>query len=128
MTKKAVKFLESTFILTDKIIHAAHPGGLCGTKMSVKACWPHIYHDLMAKSTVCIQFTSIVKSLKLQFPTKNQFNPLQGETDTDEGTQIDFAGPIQNDLGEKFYALMAIDMISRSVKASCKKNFYPSIV
>ena len=72
--------------------------GSCGMLCMVKHCWwPYMKRDRVVRAIECKHCTAIGYNLKSVTPAK-QFQARKACTVTNQEIQIDFAGPINNEI------------------------------
>ena len=93
-------------------LHASHPGSWGMVCMAQHCWWPYMNRDLLVKAIECKSCTAIGKNIKSVFPAK-QFKAHTPCIVPNQETQIDFAGPINNEKEHEIYILTCIDRFSK---------------
>ena len=98
-----------------KRIDRGHPGQKAMLDVSNYLWWPQIHKDIVNLAKECRQCTRYGKNTKYIIP-KNSSQPLPLLSQPEQEVQSDYAGPLKDCKGKKFYLLTAIDR--------CSKFFY----
>ena len=93
-------------------LHAGHPGSWEMVCMAQHCWWPYMNRDLLVRAIECKPCTGIGRKLKSIIPVK-QFQEHKLCIVPNQEVQIDFAGPINNEIGHEIYILTCNDRFSK---------------
>ena len=93
-------------------LHATHPSSCGMTDMATHAWWPYMHQDIATKTEKCNPCVKIGKNLKSIIPA-DKWAPLKLCRVPNEEIQIDFGGPIYNEMNQEVYFLACTDRFSK---------------
>ena len=93
-------------------LHRSHPGQEAMMSASEYNWWPFLNRQIVDTCEKCRECTLYGKNLK-PVKTFHTAQPLPKLTGPIQELQLDFAGPILDDKGEKIFLLVAIDRFSK---------------
>ena len=104
-----------------KRIHCGHPGQEAMLEVFRYLWWPHMHKDIVNMAEYCPSCTRYGKNAKYVIP-KNASKPLPLLSQPGEELQLDYAGPLEDTKGRKFYLLVAIVRYSKFPSVKITKS------
>ena len=102
-------------------LHLTHPGSAAMLDLSQHVWFPHIHRSIVQMAQNCKHCTEQGKNLK-PILGKNLSFQMEPVFEPNEEVQLDFAGPLPDDLNRDAYILVAIDKWSKFPTAKIVSN------
>ena len=102
-------------------IHLTHPGSRAMLHLCQHVWFPHIHRTIVHWAQNCKHCTEQGRNLKLIIGTKHSFL-MEPVVEPNEEVQLDFAGPLPDELNRDAYILVAMDKWSQFPTAKVVAN------
>ena len=102
-------------------LHLTHPGLAAMLDLSHHVWFPHIHRSIMQMAQNCKHCTKQGKNLKHIIGKKHSFL-MESVVEPNEEVQLDFVGPLPDELSRDAYILVAIDKWSKFPTAKVLTN------
>ena len=93
-------------------IHSTHAGSFAMLSLAQNIGWPNIHRDILAKTSECKACTEIGKNSKSVIP-HCKWAPLPKCVEPNDEIQMDFGGPILNEMGIEQYSITSVGRYSQ---------------
>ena len=108
-------------------LYLTHPGSAAMLDLYRNVWFPHIHRSIVQMAKKCKHCTEQGKNLK-PIKGKNQSFQMDSVVEPNEEVQLNFAGPLPDELNKDAYILIAIDKWSKFPAVKIVSNTTPDIV